>query len=149
MAQTTEQVKLRQGVKVEIAGTLVTHLRSVSGGGMIIPQVDVTTSGSKEQSFSTGRASFEPLQVVFSNAKSNIPVIAAICAYYRDPQNGKRSTIAVTEITRDGATTGAAITFYDCFPTKLRLPTGNNQDGVLETTTEWSIHRAEYAAGGV
>jgi len=149
MANATERVKLRQGVQVQIDGKPVTNLRMVSGGGINIPQVDVTNSGSKNQDFSTGRANYEPLRVTFANSKDNTPIITAISAYYQDPQNGKRSTIAVTEITRDGTTMGAAITFYDCFCTKLRLPTGNNQDGVLTTDMEWSIHRAEHATGGV
>jgi hypothetical protein len=149
MAVAQERVKLRQGVKVEIGGKVVTQLRSVAGGGLLIPQVDTTSSGSKFQEFSTGRASYEPLKILFANAKDNTPIITQAAEYYLDPQNKPRQTIAVTEITRDGATAGAAITFYECFCTKMRLPTGNNQEGVLTTEMEWSIHRAEHGKGGV
>jgi len=149
MALPTEKVKLRQGVKCEIDNQLVTHIRSIAGGGMNIPQVDVTSSGSKQQESSTGRAHFEPLRIVFSNSKSTVPLLQKIAGYHGDPQNHPRSTIAVTEITRDGATTGHSVTYYECFCSKLRLPTGNNQDGVLSTEMEWSLHRAEHNAGGI
>jgi hypothetical protein len=149
MAVAQEKVKLRQGIKCEIGGKLVSHLRSISGGGILIPQVDTTSSGSNFQEFSTGRASYEPLKLVFANAKDNTPIITQAAEYFLDPQNKPRQTIAVTEITRDGATAGAAITFYECFCTKLRLPTGNAQEGVLTTEMEWSIHRAEHGKGGV
>ena len=149
MAIAQEKVKLRQGVKVEIDNQNVPHLRVVSGGGMIIPQVDVTSSGSKQQETSTGRCSYEPLRVNFSNSKAHMALLGKIASYFQNPQNSSRSTIAVTEITRDGATTGHSVTYYECFCTKLRLPTGNNQDGVLGTETEWSLHRAEHAAGGI
>jgi len=149
MAVAQERIKLRQGIKIEIGGKVVSNLRSVQGGGILIPQVDTTSSASKNQEFSTGRASYEPLRLVFANAKDNTPIISQACEYYNDPQNKPRQNIAVTEITRDGATAGAAITFYECFCTKIRLPTGNAQEGVLTTEMEWSIHRAEHGKGGV
>jgi len=148
-ALSTEKVKLRQGVKAEIDNQLVTHIRTIAGGGMNIPQVDVTSSGSKQQESSTGRAHFDPLRLTFSNSKSTVPLLQKIAAYHADPQNSSRHTIAVTEITRDGATTGHAVTYYECFCTKMRLPTGNNQDGVLNTELEFSLHRAEHNSGGI
>jgi len=149
MAIAQERIKLRQGVKVTIDNNPVTHLRMVSGGGINIPQVDVTNSGSANQDFSTGRASYDPLRLTFANAKDNTPILQAISKYFQDPQNGARSSITVQEITRDGSTTGQTINFMDCFCTKLRLPTGNAQEGVLTTDIEWSIHYSTMTAGGV
>lgn len=149
MANEQERVKLRQGVKVDIDGTEVQHLRVVRGAGINIPQVEVTNSGSKNQEYSTGRCNYDPLEITFANSDDNIALIENALKYYADPQNGKRSTITITELTRDGKTEGAKLDLTECFCTKIRLPKGNNQDGVLTTDMEWSIHQVNETGGGV
>jgi hypothetical protein len=148
MANEQERVKLRQGVKVTIDNVEVTHLRAMSGAGINIPQVEVTNSGSKNQEYSTGRCNFDPLQITFANWDDNIAIIENALKYYQDPQNGKRSTITITELTRGGAE-GAKLDLTECFCTKIRMPKGNNQDGVLTTDMEWSIHQVNESGGGV
>jgi len=149
MALPTEKVKLRQGVKVEIDNVEVTFVRVVAGGGFVIPQVDVTNAGSNQQDWSTGRASHDHLVVKFSNSKKTVPLLTKIAAYFKAPQTSARSTIAVSEITRDGGTMGNVVNYFDCFPVSLTLPQGNAASGVLETEMSWCIHRAEWTAGGI
>jgi hypothetical protein len=147
-ALTQEQAKLRQGLKLEVDNVEVKHLRSVKGGEIRLSVVDVTTSVSKQQESSTGRSSFSPLVFSFANSKATVPLIEKVCKYYMSPQTEKRSTITLTELDRAG-TAGAQINMFECFCTKLELPKGNNQEGVLITNMEWSIHRVDHVAGGI
>jgi len=149
MGLPTESVKLRQGVKVEIDNQEVTFVRVVAGGGFVIPQVDVTNASSNQQDWSTGRASHDHLVIKFSNSKKTVPLLTKIASYFKAPQTSARSTIAVSEIVRDGGTLGNVVSYFDCFPVTLTLPQGNAASGVLETEMSWCIHRAEWAAGGV
>ena len=47
MAHALEAKKLKSGVAVSIDNADVTHLRTVDGGGIHLPQVNVTTTKSK------------------------------------------------------------------------------------------------------
>jgi len=149
MANALEAKKLKSGVAVSIDNADVTHLRTVDGGGIHLPQVNVTTTKSKNVEHTVGRIHYDELEITFANAASNLPVIQKCCEYMNNPMKSARMSLTVTEKLRGQTGNGFSTTYTDCFPTEIELPKGSNDAGILETRIRFSLHRADQAAGGI
>lgn len=149
MAHALEAKKLKSGVAVAIDNADVTHLRTVDGGGIHLPQVNVTTTKSKNVEHTVGRIHYDELEITFANSASNLPVIQKCCDYMDNPMKSQRMSITVTEKLR-GQTGGGFSTHYtECFPTEIELPKASNDAGILETRIRFSLHRADQSEGGI
>jgi hypothetical protein len=153
MAHQLEAKKLKSGVQVQVDNDTVTHLRTVDGGGIHLPQVNVTTTKSANVEHTVGRIHYDELEITFANAASNLPVVDKCCKYMNNPMKSPRMTLTVSELKRGEGTDRGGIgyqtVYYDCFPTEIELPKGTNDAGILETRIRFSLHRADAAAGGI
>jgi len=146
-----ELKKMKANVKVTVNNTEVTHLRTVNGGGINLPQMNTTTSASTSVEYSVGRISYNELEITFGNDPTNLPIIKTCTDYMDNPmatgQKG-RLNVTVIEKTRGQAGDGHTISFDDAFPTEIELPKATNDAGILETRIRFSVNRATETAGG-
>jgi hypothetical protein len=149
MAHSLEAKKLKSGFAVSIDNQDVTHLRTVDGGGIHLPQVNVTTTKSANVEHTVGRIHYDELEITFANADTNLPIIQKCCDYMNNPMKSTRMSITVTEKLRGQTGTGFATTYNEVFPTEIELPKGSNDAGMLETRIRFSLHMATQDAGGI